>query len=1326
MATSIPSANAPAAHSTDQLIGQRLDEARRALWFGELTRTALRAVIACFVVTLAWIVIDQWIYSPGLMVRTLCFLTAGATLIWYCVARLWPVLTSKVTDEYAAWALEQEQPDFRQQLTSYVTLKDQQSGFRARVVKVIGARAASLLRINESLPAEAVGTFSWWLVTIAAFFILALYCVLTPKSPLVSAQRLFLPLATVEPAKRVTILDVQPGSVQVLAGRTVEFSAEVAGLYSDESVQCVWASDGPVRELPMDVDPDSGRYLAALSLDPSMSGHIEYQITAGDAKSGPYRLDIENLPVVAVRKIQIRPPDYTGHRARTTSSPSISVIDGTMVQLSAVSSRPVVKAELQFNIKAVGSDQQPSAARIPMQIADDGKTLQVETVLHAVANHSRATQPVNYRIKVWDQQGQSNPQPIVYPIEVIADLSPEVAIVLPKRSPIKLPVNGQQTIEVHAMDADFQLSTLQLKISDGIGELKSPLIWINEDGFSGRGNQIAEFRFRPQDFGLKAGEIVQVIATAADNRFLPDDPFGGPNQAVTDPLEIQIIAAEQNLPEEPQENDGLSKPDQQPPSDVDQQQDQEQQGEDGESGNKGQSGDKGQSGQNGQSGENGQSGQNNPSGDDAQMNQGQSQDQDQPADENQQDGQDSESQTGEGQQGDQGEQGDQNQQDQGQSGDQGQQGDNDQQGDSNQQGDTGQQGNTGQQGDSGQQNGQGGADSGNSSMQDQPAGQQGDSSTQSGGGESSAGQDSPPSGDQPSADEGNAGGQDQNQTAGQDSTGQDSTGQDPSTGNQSGDGITDPQDAPPNSGDQANRQPPSGQGQSSPDQQQPVQDDADAFERIKDYIEQQKNPNQQGQNQSQQQKGQGQQGSASDQSGDSTQQPDQTNGSESGGDQKSGDAGKGESDPSQMTDPGQENKRPDEVGTGQQSETTDKPQGSGDNEAQGSRDNEAQGSGDNEAQGSEAAPMNEQGDQANNQNGDQNADSGSTSDAQDQSQGSGQPSNHQDPPQQPSATDKPSGDDRSANTGDQQTKDPKTDADQTGTQGQDDSETGGQNEQAGSQANDDSSTDPQGQQDQNSGGQSDQPMNDANRDQNSGHDDGQSEMSDRQGDSENSSDPQTGQGEGQQDQTGQSGQDQNPSQDNQNSGEQNSGEQNSGQPSNPRQKPGQQEGDDPNSSDQPGEQPSQEQSQEQSQEGNNGRPDSNGTGSQPAQQTVPPPPPDLEYTKKATDMVLDYLKEPRDQFDPELLNDLGWTEQDMRRFQQRWERVRQLDQPGADASDQQSFGDALRSLGLKPGRNAAKSNGLGTDGLRHLNDARTRRPPPPALRDAFEAFQRRQ
>jgi hypothetical protein len=122
---------------------------------------------------------------------------------------------------------------------------------------------------------------------------------------------------------------------------------------------------------------------------------------------------------------------------------------------------------------------------------------------------------------------------------------------------------------------------------------------------------------------------------------------------------------------------------------------------------------------------------------------------------------------------------------------------------------------------------------------------------------------------------------------------------------------------------------------------------------------------------------------------------------------------------------------------------------------------------------------------------------------------------------------------------------------------------------------------------------------------------------------------------------------------------------------------------------------------------------------------VPPDPVNLDYARQATDMVLDYLEETRDSPDRDLLDKLKWTEDDLKRFADRWQKVRDLEPAGQrDAGDNRDVKEALESLGIRPPSEAANKVRESADALRSIRDSGNRKPPPPAYRDAFDAFRR--
>ena len=152
----------------------------------------------------------------------------------------------------------------------------------------------------------------------------------------------------------------------------------------------------------------------------------------------------------------------------------------------------------------------------------------------------------------------------------------------------------------------------------------------------------------------------------------------------------------------------------------------------------------------------------------------------------------------------------------------------------------------------------------------------------------------------------------------------------------------------------------------------------------------------------------------------------------------------------------------------------------------------------------------------------------------------------------------------------------------------------------------------------------------------------------------------------------------------------------------------------------------------------NGRPNNSASpdaraGGQPSDGTGndgPPPaqlPPDAEkaneqYAREKTDLVLDYLKDQQDTPDPELLDRLQWTQDDLKGFLNRWQKMKQ--DAGADKSKQHELSESLRSLGLRPGASEGRRATPTTDRLRDLQHSGPVSRPPSAFAELLDAFKK--
>ncbi len=113
--------------------------------------------------------------------------------------------------------------------------------------------------------------------------------------------------------------------------------------------------------------------------------------------------------------------------------------------------------------------------------------------------------------------------------------------------------------------------------------------------------------------------------------------------------------------------------------------------------------------------------------------------------------------------------------------------------------------------------------------------------------------------------------------------------------------------------------------------------------------------------------------------------------------------------------------------------------------------------------------------------------------------------------------------------------------------------------------------------------------------------------------------------------------------------------------------------------------------------------------------------PNSEYSEEATDMALRYLKDQQDNPDRALLDELGWSDGELRRFLERWEQLKRKSQQ--DAASHTELQERLESLGLQPPLRRTRVDPTGQDSRGGLSDAANRTRPPAEYLDQVKAYQ---
>ena len=103
-------------------------------------------------------------------------------------------------------------------------------------------------------------------------------------------------------------------------------------------------------------------------------------------------------------------------------------------------------------------------------------------------------------------------------------------------------------------------------------------------------------------------------------------------------------------------------------------------------------------------------------------------------------------------------------------------------------------------------------------------------------------------------------------------------------------------------------------------------------------------------------------------------------------------------------------------------------------------------------------------------------------------------------------------------------------------------------------------------------------------------------------------------------------------------------------------------------------------------------------------------------------MVLNKLEDQLQNPDPDLLDKMNWTEQDLREFLNRWKRMKQSAQAG-EPNAKREYEEAIKSLGLRPDDRSRTAKNRDADAS-DLNQDTTVIEPPADLAPDFNEFLR--
>jgi hypothetical protein len=261
--------------------------------------------------------------------------------------------------------------------------------------------------------------------------------------------------------------------------------------------------------------------------DRGIRQNLQYRVVAGDATSETYAITVDQPPTAHVTEVTYQYPAYMNLPERVDSSGTIEAWEGTTVSIAAESSVPVETAILQMSDDAAFTIR---GEELPMTIRDQSLSLQFK-----LAAREDGTLPRFYRIQVTDAEGNYDLEPVVYALEIRKDLPPVVRLLDPTRD-LQVAANAIVPLLVEAEDPDFLLRSVTLHYSVNGTPIQPSEVLLDPSKSAMPKRWAESWDFRLSALKLNPGDLVTYHLEARDNR----PPLG--NMSRTGELNLQIKA----------------------------------------------------------------------------------------------------------------------------------------------------------------------------------------------------------------------------------------------------------------------------------------------------------------------------------------------------------------------------------------------------------------------------------------------------------------------------------------------------------------------------------------------------------------------------------------------------------------------------------------------------------------------------------------------------------------------------------------------------------------------------------------------------------------
>lgn len=533
-------------------IDQQLEKTRARIKLVDLC-TGICAIIAWVLgVFLLFAVVDGWIWTLGVVGRSLGLIALVAGVLGISLFYVAPLFLRKINPRYAARMIEQSQPRFKNSLLNYLWVKASGQKVEQAVAVELSQRAAeNMHEVSASESVDQSSLIRTGFILVALAVLATGYAVFSPKSPVPTVARVINPFSDISRPAVVRVVSVTPGDADIFFGDVLTIEAEVRGRHEPHDVQLVYSTDDGQHTnvaLPMQATGPRRYEVELRTSESGIQQSLQYQVVAKDGHSRWFDVNVRPLPAVSIDSLTLTPPTYTKLPERIiTGTGELDAVEGTQVTLSAITNMPIESAYIEF-LHANTQSNDVDDLRVVKTSALSFEEQNITGSFLLTLNSDRTgPQFTHYRIRYQSADGDLNSKPNVYPIRITPDLAPEVAIVQPVNQEILLPANGSLNIQIQASDVDYELTAIGLQLdSQGVRVLNHQF----ELPADNRNRIQQNYWLVPEKISLKPGDQAIFFASAADNRQSPYGNAPDPNVSRTQNYVVTITEPDPQIDEQ--------------------------------------------------------------------------------------------------------------------------------------------------------------------------------------------------------------------------------------------------------------------------------------------------------------------------------------------------------------------------------------------------------------------------------------------------------------------------------------------------------------------------------------------------------------------------------------------------------------------------------------------------------------------------------------------------------------------------------------------------------------------------------------------------------